>query len=137
MYLDLKITKKMMFLLCGILSLLAGAVKSFNYFKDGTPLIIVFFFGFAFLLYVIIETATMIGNDSIIIDTRSIEKKEHDDFVKKQELINVARQQLLFQAMHEGVSFNVVEKKLETLDLIEDKLLNRPLLLNQGRDEMV
>lgn len=87
---------------------------------------IVYLFLISLSIWFILESSLSFGNEPFIIDTRNEYEIEIDNQKRRKEIINTAKENLLFQLV-EGNSNNI-KQKLEQIELIEESLNSKQLL---------
>ena len=115
--------------------LLLGIGNWFIIDKINTNLeVLMYLFANTFSLYFIMEYSSYGNDEWVTIDFRDEQEKVDDEHNRKTKLLSAAKENLIMQAATGELRMQEVQSRLETLQMLELKLNQEPLLLNTKED---
>ena len=99
--------------------------------------VLMYLFANTFSLYFIMEYSSYGNDEWVCLDFRDEDEKLQDEHNRKSKLLDAAKENLIMQAATGELRMQEVQSRLETLQMLELKLNQEPLLLNSQQEGFV
>jgi len=96
--------------------------------------VLMFLFANAFGVYFIMEYSSFGTDEWVSLDFRDDNQKIEDEYNRKRNLLEAAKENLILQVATGELSKRSAEERLDALIMLEHKMYVEPVLLNQQND---